>query len=173
MLWLEPVLSKKPSFEDSHEGDQWHLLLSSSEDYLSSPQAFLSYFQSELFSWMSFSLQKVMVLSLTELGQCLPSDFLHVKTQFWPKTSSTKPNRQVAFPFQSTFLAQGQVTLASSLCIFSTFASSSLLEPDLLLTIHKQTFFLLFDTHIFSKAKCCQKLFALPKFFICGELFCQ
>lgn len=37
------------------------------------------------------------------------------------------------FPLRSTFLAQDQVTLVASLCIFST-SSSSLLEPDLLLT---------------------------------------
>lgn len=82
---------------------------------------------------MSFWVQKIIVLSLTVSAI---TDFLHVKTHFLPKTSSTKPNRQVMFPLQSTCLAQGQVILAASLCTFST-SSFSLLEPDLLLTINE------------------------------------
>lgn len=141
VLWLEPILSKISGFEDSHEGDQWHLLLCSSKDYVSSSLVFFIKFS----VWIIF-LHDL----LTPESHCaFPHwagavsaiiEFLHVKTQFLPKTSSTKPNRQVVFPLQSTFLAQGQVTLAASLCIFSTSSSSpfsSLLEPDLLLTTNE------------------------------------
>lgn len=61
------------------------------------------------------------------------TDLLHLKTRFLPKISFSELNRQTMFPLQSTFLPQDQVTLAASLCIFFT-SSSSLLEPDLVLT---------------------------------------
>lgn len=142
---------------------------------------------------MSFWLQKVIVLfpSLS-WGSFCHQTFSMWRPSFGPKPSHPNPTDKVVFPLQSTFLAQSQVALAASLCVFSTFTTSSssfpssLLEPDLLLTLifmgnysdgtwkYKQILFLLFSNHLFfSKANCCQKFFALPKFFICDELFCR
>lgn len=67
---------------------------------------------------MSFWLQKVIVLSLTELGQSLPSDFLMWRPSFGPKPPPANPIDRWCFPCKAPFLPKVR-SLLQLLCVFS------------------------------------------------------